>query len=130
MLAPDEQRRTLHVPLTPLIDVVFIMLLFFMLSSTFIRYQQIGFSSASTGAAEVVPDTRSVLVAADGGFDVDGQRYVPGTPDSDALFAGWQRDNANVVVTARADTPVQTLISVLDGIRAAGVVNLKLSESY
>ncbi|WP_164513306.1 ExbD/TolR family protein [Thiosocius teredinicola] len=130
MLAHNERRPTLHVPLTPLIDVVFIMLLFFMLSSTFVRYQQIGFASASTGSVEQVPDTRSVLVAADGSFDADGQRHVPGTALTDALFADWKRSDANVVVTAHADTPVQTLIRVLDSLRAAGIANLKLSESY
>ncbi len=130
MLAHNERRPTLHVPLTPLIDVVFIMLLFFMLSSTFVRYQQISFASASMGSAEQVADTRSVLVAADGTFDIDGRRHVPGSAETTALFADWKHANANVVVTARSDTPVQTLISVLDSLRAAGIANLKLSESY
>lgn len=44
--APFVRRR---MSMTPLIDVIFLLLLFFMLSSTFSRFSEIELSSAATG---------------------------------------------------------------------------------
>lgn len=44
-------RRRSRLSLTPLIDVIFLLLLFFMLSSTFSRYSEMDFSQSGGGAA-------------------------------------------------------------------------------
>ncbi|PWK58165.1 biopolymer transporter ExbD [Roseicyclus mahoneyensis] len=50
-LRPTPWRRR-PIALTPLIDIIFLLLLFFMLSSTFTRFAELPLSQAGVGAAE------------------------------------------------------------------------------
>ena len=59
---------------TPLIDVVFILLVFFMLTTNFARFRLIGVDAPQE--TEVVKDPAAaivILVKADGDFDYDGE---------------------------------------------------------
>ncbi len=64
MLKRGFRRRTLS--LTPLVDVIFLLLLFFMLTSTFSRYGEVEIGSASGGAGAVAQgDMRFVQLSPD-----------------------------------------------------------------
>lgn len=127
----EPRARTLRVPLTPLIDVVFILLLFFMLSSSFVRHQQIEFGAQPVAGDDSQPEEpRRVLLFADGRVRVAGEALTVSDPALDARLAGFAEEAVQVVVTATPDTPMQALVSLLDRVRAAGVTRLDLSESH
>lgn len=132
MLALDNRRRLLTLPMTPLIDVVFILLLFFMLSSTFIRHQQITFDTAASGNSantQTPPTSISLIVLPDGLLQTSGQTFATSDVRFSDLVKEWVELGKPVIVTARKDTPVQTLIRSLDSLRSAGLLTLSLSES-
>lgn len=54
-------RRQRRLSLTPLIDVIFLLLLFFMLSSTFSRYAEVRLSGGGTGAPAAQSQADAIL---------------------------------------------------------------------
>jgi biopolymer transport protein ExbD len=109
------RRRALS--LTPLVDVIFLLLLFFMLTSTFSRYGEIELSAAAGGGTgEAVTDAAFVQLGLD-------RVTVAGRPvaleDLPALL-----EDRRVLVSLRDDVEAQRLIDVLAVLR--GVPGLRL----
>lgn len=129
MRLPEPSARARRIALTPLIDVVFILLLFFMLSSSFSREQQIGFATAQSASGPANSEPRRLILTRDGDLRL-GERRLP--PDSAALaaqLAAWRQADALVTLSAEAEVPVQALVSTLDRLTAAGLSRLQLAAS-
>jgi biopolymer transport protein ExbD len=121
---PGKKRR--GISLTPLIDVVFILLLFFMLSSDFMHWRQISLSSANE--AESKPDTVMLIrIESDAGeLSHAGKRYA--LKDLPALSALVAEDpEAVYAVEAVAGVRTQTLVSVLDQLHKAGADKVSMT---
>ncbi len=69
-------RLSRRISLTPLIDVVFLLLIFFMLASTFAQFRKIEFNTGQAGPAAqpIAPGTAVVMLHADGTISLDGTR--------------------------------------------------------
>lgn len=107
--------------LTPLIDVVFLLLIFFMLASTFYRFSYMPLSTASPGAgAASVSEVVLVRVHPDARIDVNGEvvSLAEVTAHLDALA---QRGRKSVVIKVMPKTRVQHLISLLDRARRSSL---------
>lgn len=72
LIDPTNRRRSIS--LTPLIDVVFILLLFFMLSTQFSRQQSMNLTVTADGAHSTLPDPAmlKLQLSADGSIVIDG----------------------------------------------------------
>lgn len=114
MRLSSEKRTVKGVGLTPLIDVVFLLLIFFMLASTFLRFSYLLVTSSSAGGtSSAIGQAISVHVGSGGKVDVNGEP-VPVEALAmrlDELAAGGA-DKAVVRVSAEAS--VQELVSVLE----------------
>ena len=122
-------RSRASISLTPLIDVVFILLVFFMLASSFLEWRALEIRIPTFGSAgsEVESPVR-VRVGRDGSVRVDGQAI-----ESEALVLRLRslaaEDAARpVIVIAEAGVPLQRAIAVIDRVSAAGLSNLTLSS--
>ncbi|WP_241481172.1 ExbD/TolR family protein [Ruegeria sp. ANG-S4] len=93
--------------MTPLIDVIFLLLLFFMLSSTFSRFGEIELTQASAGAAETTEPSERFFVQL--GAERLSLNGVPLALDELAteLQAG------QVLVSLDPDTTAQRLVDLL-----------------
>lgn len=129
MLALEHRARVLRVPLTPLIDVVFILLMFFMLSSSFVRFHQLEFHAVGSGAVSEAPESARVLLETDGRLRIGAEVYDITDLRFERELARWRDESVTVVVAARPEVPVQTLVDLLDRLRDAGIQTLNLSES-
>ena len=112
----------------PLIDVVFLLLIFFMLASTFIKPEAIdlmleGSSTGGSSAEEML----NIEVVVDGTIRLNGLRLS--MPQLEAELASRiQGDQTRpVTIKAGAEVPVQTLVNIMDRVRAAGTNNLRLA---
>ncbi|MGD2082680.1 MAG: biopolymer transporter ExbD, partial [Chromatiales bacterium] len=128
-LRPKRQEPP-QVNLTPLIDVVFLLLIFFMVSTTFERETRIRVELPEADqelVAEEEPGPLDVTVDAQGRFYVD-QREVVST-DIEALKRALgkalegRRDRPVVLITADAKTPHQAVITVMDAASQMGLVD-------
>ena len=124
--AGPARRRNL-VSLTPLIDVVFILLIFFMLVSNFMDWHAISLSTAehagSTDNAELLP----IVVEFDQrGLQVAGELFeLPALVDHLAgeLSASPQRP---VLIRPAQGIVVQDVVTVLDRLTGAGISGISL----
>jgi len=110
--------------LTPLIDVVFILLLFFMLASNFDQWHAVGVSS-STVATVPSDKPASVIQLQDNGTATLDGALLSDSKIASALRGRVATDTAHRVrlIPAKATT-VQQLMGQVDLIRGTGVEHL------
>ena len=121
---PGKKRR--GISLTPLIDVVFFLLLFFMLSSNFMHWRQISLSSANQ--TENTPDEILVVrVESDAGrVTHDGKTYQLSDLDGLRTLVAAAPE-AVYAVEAAPEVKTQTLVSLLDQLHRAGAQKVSMT---
>ncbi|MCT8266537.1 biopolymer transporter ExbD [Afifella sp. JA880] len=110
--------------MTPLIDVVFLLLLFFMLASTFARFGSVDVTLARETVAtsrQAVP-MRNVLISVreDGFYAVDGAP-VELAALGERLKEKGGDDEARVIVRASTGAVAQDIVSAVDAARRAAI---------
>ena len=133
MVKLQHSRKLLRLPLTPLIDVVFILLLFFMLSSTFAQQRQLAMptnpNGTNSGASTDAEPPVALLVGAEQTWQISGQRYSKLDPERARLLEQWKDKETEVRVTAMSEANVQDLVSTLDTLSKAGLQSFTLTQS-
>jgi len=121
-----------NINLTPLIDVVFLLLIFFMVSTTFTKetHLKIDLPEAEGELQPSAVDQIEVVVDAQGGFSLNGQALVNKQLSTlrsaiEDLAAG--DTSIPFIITGDANTAYQTVISVMDLAGKMGYANLSLT---
>ncbi len=114
--------------LTPLIDVVFLLLIFFMVSSTFLEESaiEIRLPEANGKAPQQPPDSITVRIDASGAWQVAQQSISAG--DRSALGTALERNlspTGELLVEADARAPHQSVMTLLDLSSQIGVNSLR-----
>jgi len=127
-----QRSAELGVNLTPLIDVVFLLLIFFMVSTTFTRETQltIDLPEAEGTAPETVTQPVEVLVAEDGSYRVNGK------PVADRRFRTLQAalydtsagdTTLPLVIAADAQAPHAAVVLAMDAAGQMGFARLSIA---
>ncbi|MGD9859821.1 biopolymer transporter ExbD [Marinobacterium iners] len=128
-----QRREEININLTPLIDVVFLLLIFFMISTTFTREAHLTISlpeASAEGEAQQQTDSIDVVVGAEGQYTINGESLV----SSDALtlrrallkLAGEARD-VPFIITADAQAAHQSVVTVMDVAGKLGFSKLSIT---
>ena len=120
-------RRARRLSLTSLIDVIFLLLLFFMLSSTFTRFAEVEISGgAATSGASGTPD---VLVRlGDDGWSVNGMAADDAAGVA-AEVARLEADGAGTaVLIVRGEASSQDLVGAVEAIRRESTIPLSVAH--
>ena len=125
----SEERDSPEIGLTPLIDVVFLLLIFFMVSTTFERSSELNIELPEASAKANVPGDTAITVVIDsgGGVRVAGLALTdPGTGDLRRVLTAAAKglDSPPVIISADAHTPHQSVVTVMDAARQAGLYKL------
>lgn len=117
--------RRRRLSMTSLIDVIFLLLLFFMLSSTFSRYAEVELSTANAGATGSSDMEKSFLQLREETLRVNGQEVgLAALPDRFADMSP-QAERLHVIVSLSDDVTAQRLTDVLVILR--GIERLSIS---
>lgn len=119
-------RRRGLIRLTPLIDVVFILLVFFMLASSFTDWRAIGLTAPTTGAAGGSVEGALLVEIRPDGLRFAGE-FLP--LDTVAERVGTRVARApetTVLVRPAPGVDLQRTVTVLDRLVAAGTVNVSV----
>lgn len=112
--------------ITAIIDVVFLLLLFFMLASTFGRFAEVELSLAGGGTENEGPAV-VLTVEAGGDYRVDGARV-----DADRLAAALARalpdGEGRIVLRAADDASAQDIVAAVERARASDVAPVVLAR--
>lgn len=124
--SPEEEESEINI--TPMLDVVFIMLIFFIVTASFVKEAGIDVNRPDAETA-VRQERANILIAISENNDIwIDQRQV----DPRALRANIERLHAenpegSVVIQADKKAVTETLIQVMDSARQAGVFNVSIA---
>jgi biopolymer transport protein ExbD len=120
--------------LTPLIDVVFLLLIFFMVSTTFEHQSRIKIelpeATAEQTAAE--EETLEIIIDAQGQYFIGEQQVVNTelkTLKTAISKAVGDREAMPVTIRADANTPHQAVVRALDATSQLGLTSISLATS-
>ena len=124
-----RREEELDVNLTPLIDVVFLLLIFFMVSTTFIRESEIELTlpEASEEVRENPLDTIEVAIDANGRYFVNGNALLNTQIDTMRHALNEVRPvdaEPVVIISADANASHQSVVTVMDAARQAGLTRI------
>ncbi len=129
-----QKRRTEEPELnmTSLIDVVLLLLIFFMLSTRFIDEGrlQLRLPEAGVEPEAVSRDAVEIEVTAEGGYRVNGRPLINNSPDTLAAAIGKEAANNRAIpVTIRADARAthQSVVTAMDVAAHAGYRQLNIA---
>ena len=125
-------RQEVDVNLTPLIDVVFLLLIFFMVSTTFSRetHLSIDLPEAGSAADPVADQTLEVSITREGNYAINGVSLLNNS--AVALKAAIEESSEGdssvpMVITADSATPHQAVVTALDVAGKLGFSQLRIT---
>ena len=122
-----RSRRRAYISLTPLIDVVFILLIFFMLASSFLDWRAIELRAPATAGTEGGQTGALLLrVGADGGLDLNGRPVAEPALADRLRRAAAERPDAHLLIQPADGVAMQRAIDLLDQARSAGLSRVQL----
>jgi len=129
-----QPREELELNLTPLIDVVFLLLIFFMVSTTFQKESEISLQlpKAAESSDENNADSIEVVINAAGRFYVNDQELVKSDAESvQAALYKITDGNRDIPLTIRADaqTPHQAVVTAMDAAGQLGMLRMSIATS-
>jgi biopolymer transport protein ExbD len=120
------------VNLTPLIDVVFLLLIFFMVSTTFIKdsHLSIDLPQADGEVSQVVSGSIEITISKAGQYAVNDVALVNSSIDT--LKAAIRKVSEGdtkipMIITADAATPHQAVVTAMDAAGQLGFVQLSIT---
>lgn len=127
----QQQEEESEIDLTPMLDVVFIMLIFFIVTATFVKEIGLDVNSPDKNQNVKDADKQSIVVQITSrdriqirGRDVDVRAV---RANIERLHA--ENPEAPVVVQPHPDSSTDTMIQVMDSARQAGVYNVSIAAT-
>ncbi|WP_114651914.1 ExbD/TolR family protein [Polynucleobacter necessarius] len=115
--------------LIPFIDVLLVVLIFLMISTTFTRYQELAITLPTANGAASQPEVKQIHIAVsrDGRFTING-KVTDRSQLSNSLNALNKDDAIQVNIDADAKAPHQAVMSALEAARDAKLSNIVFSS--
>ena len=134
-LRPGHKDEGVEVNLTPLIDVVFLLLIFFMVSTTFDRHARLKVSlpESAAKATQQQDDPLVLSIDASGNYFINDRQVVNQTLETlkQALKKTIGDDStikeAALVLRADANTPHQSVVRAMDAASQLGLTKLSIA---
>ena len=125
----EEEENEIN--LTPMLDVVFIMLIFFIVTASFIKEAGLDVNRPDAPMTESTPEESNILVMINSNDEIWIERRLI---DPRALRANIERMHAenpdgSVVIQANNKSSNKMLVTVMDAARQAGVYNISIADS-
>ena len=134
MRLQPHRREEPDVNLTPLIDVVFLLLIFFMVSTTFERETEISIELPEASGQPIQTEKQMVEISIDakGRYFVNRQEIINTQLDTlkrAIREAAGDQKKPRVILSADRNTPHQAVITAMDAARQLGFVNLTFATN-
>lgn len=127
-----QAREEESINLTPLIDVVFLLLIFFMVSTTFTKetHLAVDLPEASAEAVNVANNGIDIVVRQNGDYIVNGKSVI--NQQVDTLYRALEKEAAGnnkqpLVITADAKASHQAVVRAMDVAGKLGFEQLRIT---
>lgn len=119
-----------EINLTPMLDVVFIMLIFFIVTATFIRETGLDVTRPEQAQAQVVEEEGAILVILDSTDDIwiDGRVVDPRAVRANIERLHAEDPDRPVVIQTSDTSTTKTLVTVMNASREANIYNISIAS--
>jgi biopolymer transport protein ExbD len=124
-----HEEESEEINLTPMLDVVFIMLIFFIVTATFIKEAGIQVDRPNTTTAESQDDA-AILIAISPNDEIWIDKKERDPRDVRGIIERLHAENpkGSIVIQADEDSTNEVLVQILEAAKAAGVTNVALAS--
>lgn len=124
-----KQHEEVDLNITPLIDVVFLLLIFFMVSTTFDHESEVNITlpKASKEIAQAKPDAINVAIDGESRIFINKKELLNSQISTikEALYdISADLEDAPIIISADEETPYQMVIRIMDAARQLGLVKI------
>ena len=124
----DEEENEIN--LTPMLDVVFIMLIFFIVTASFIKEAGIDVNRPDAPTAERQEDANILIaISANDEIWIDRRLIDPRAVRANIERLHAENPKGSVVIQADKQSTNDALVTVMDASRAAGVYNISIAAN-
>jgi biopolymer transport protein ExbD len=122
-----------EINLTPLIDVVFLLLIFFMVSTTFDTTSELKITLPEASQSKTIRDVKpvSLMIDAKGRFFINSRQLT--SQKSEALLFALQSaikgTTPPVIIHSDAESPVQSLVTAMDVVARLGLSKVSIATT-
>jgi len=129
-----RRAESVDINLTPLIDVVFLLLIFFMVTTTFDRSSElkINLPQAAQAPEEQQVEKLELVIDASGNYFLNGNELVNTRPET--VRAALEQESAGhrdipVIIRADASTPHQAVVTAMDAAQKVGLTRMSIATT-
>lgn len=134
-LRPGRREERVEINLTPLIDVVFLLLIFFMVSTTFDRHARLKVSLPESSAKASLQQNEPLVLSIDakGNYFINDRQVINRSLETlkQAISKSIGEDTAMkdvaLVLRADANTPHQAVVRAMDAASQLGLSKLSIA---
>ena len=127
MEVDDEENE---INLTPMLDVVFIMLIFFIVTASFIKEAGIDVNRPDAPTSERVEDANILIaISANDEIWIDRRLIDPRAVRANIERLHAENPKGSVVIQADKKSTNEMLVTVMDASRSAGVYNVSIAAN-
>ena len=127
-----SHREELQINITPLIDVVFLLLIFFMVTTTFSKETRllVNLPEDNAEAAEAEVSQIEIVVSREGTYSINGRALVNSRLET--LVQGLEIESGGdhtlpILLIADAEATHQSVVTAMDGIGQSGFTRLNIA---
>lgn len=125
-----ESEEAGEIDLTPMLDVVFIMLIFFIVTASFVREKSLGVNVPENSDVPPPPEDapKNILIQVKGNDEifVDSRRVDVRAVRSIIAQKKAENPEASVIVRMHEDSTANTYVAIADSARSASIYNISL----
>ena len=118
-----------EINITPMLDVVFILLIFFIVTANFIKEPGLEVNRPDSETAEPTENAAILIAVGNAGeIYMDGRRIDKRRVKANVVRLLAENPQGSVVIQADEKATADTIMAVMDGAREAGVYNISLAS--
>ena len=130
MLAP-QKKKNLKINIVPLIDIIFLMLVFFMLATNFDKSQEVNFS-IDKNLNSSKKDNKILFIKLDKkkGYAINEKNISKNNFNKEVLKI-WDPEKYNqVVILNDKESTIETLISTIEILKENNITNVNFADEF
>ncbi len=132
MRRKSRQTDEAEINITPMLDIVFIMLIFFIVTTSFVKEKGLEVSRPSSSPPKEMKKNKGPIVVK---IDANGNITMKGRMlDRKAVEANLEREKAEkpdspLIIAAHPDADTEALVTILDAAEAVGVGSVSVATT-
>ena len=121
-----------EINITPMLDIVFIMLIFFIVTTSFVKEQGLEVSRPSNSPPKEIKQKKGPIVVkidAASLISVKGRILEPRAVEANLEREKAEKPDSSLIVAAHPEADTEALVTILDAAQAVGIASVSVATS-